>query len=161
VDPRGALTVKGREAPVETFAVLAARPQRGRIRGVEGLRAPLVGRDRELGALRERLDALRRGVGSVVAVLGEAGIGKSRLLAEARDALQKGGGDVAWYEGRAISYGLSLAYHPWQQVGRQLIGAESTDAPAAVRSRLATFCDVHGVSEAMDPPAGDHAGGGS
>jgi class 3 adenylate cyclase/tetratricopeptide (TPR) repeat protein len=151
VDPRGALTLKGREAPVETFAVLAVRSQGGRTRGVEGLRAPLVGRDRELGELRERLYALRRGVGCVVAVLGEAGIGKSRLLAEARDALWGGGADVAWYEGRAISYGLSLAYHPWQQVGRQMIGAEATDAPVAVRARLATFCDVHGISEEWIP----------
>jgi class 3 adenylate cyclase/tetratricopeptide (TPR) repeat protein len=151
VDPRGSLAVKGRRAPVETFAVLAARSRPGPTRGVEGLRAPLVGRDRELGALRDRLDALRGGVGSVVAILGEAGIGKSRLLAEARDGVRHRGDDLAWYEGRAISYGGSLAYHPWQQVGRQMIGAESTDAPAAVRSRLATFCDVHGVSEEMVP----------
>jgi class 3 adenylate cyclase/tetratricopeptide (TPR) repeat protein len=151
VDPRGSLTVKGRQAPVETFAVVAARRSPGATRGVEGLRAPLVGRDRELGELRERLDALRRGVGSVVAILGEAGIGKSRLLAEAREGMRDGGDAVAWYEGRAISYGGSLAYHPWQQVGRQMIGAESTDAPAAVRSRLATFCEVHGVRQEMVP----------
>jgi hypothetical protein len=53
-------------------------------RGVEELSSPLVGRDKELGALREAVDNLKRGTGGIVTLVGEAGIDKSRLVAKIR-----------------------------------------------------------------------------
>ena len=73
---------------------LAHHPGADKGRGLPGLSSPLVGRDRETQALQEALARLRAGVGGIVTVVGEAGIGKSRLVAEAR-AAQPGSGDPA------------------------------------------------------------------
>ncbi len=84
VKPRGALEVKGKSAPIDVYEVIGAKSLPGKVRGVEGLSSPLVGRDGEFRSLRDKVESLREGQGAFVAVIGEAGIGKSRLLAELR-----------------------------------------------------------------------------
>jgi class 3 adenylate cyclase/tetratricopeptide (TPR) repeat protein len=138
--PRGGIEMKGKQAPVESFEVLGIRAVPGRSRGLEGLASPLVGREREFALLRDRLAALDQGIGSVIVITGEAGLGKSRLVAELRairDAQPQG--RTAWFESRAISYGQSIPYYPWRQLGRQLIGAADLDAAPAVRQKLRDF----------------------
>jgi class 3 adenylate cyclase/tetratricopeptide (TPR) repeat protein len=138
--PRGPIQMKGKQAPVESFEVLMARAIPGRSRGLDGLASPLVGREREIALLRERFMALEQGTGSVVAIIGEAGLGKSRLVAELRalrDARPQG--RIAWFESRAISYGQTIPYFPWRQLGRQIIGATDMDAAPAVRQKLREF----------------------
>lgn len=79
------ISVKGVEQPVHSFLVVRALPrtQRGGPRGIEGVRTRMVGRDAELALLRQALaQTLRDGRASAVTVVGEAGLGKSRLLAE-------------------------------------------------------------------------------
>lgn len=136
----GGLAVKGKAAPVHSFRVLAVRKVPGQLRGLEGLNSPLVGRDAELARLEERLEALRQGSGSVVAVVGEAGLGKSALVAEAR---RRSGKSAAgpWFEGQALSYTRSTSYYPWREVIRQSIGAVESDAPAQVREKLRFGCE--------------------
>src|ERR671910_2895260 len=66
---------------------------------------------------------LMPGQGAVVAVVGEAGLGKSRLIAEVRKLVNTDPQhQVVWLEGRAISYRQTMIYYPWQQVVRQAIG---------------------------------------
>jgi len=145
--PRGAIEMKGKQAPVESFEVLGARATPGRARGLEGMESPLIGREHEIALLRERLVALDRGTGAVVAITGEAGLGKSRLVAELRairDAQLHG--RIAWFESRAISYGQSIPYYPWRQLGRQMIGATDMDAAPAVRQKLRDFIARAGLS---------------
>lgn len=151
VREHGPIALAGKRAPVATFEVVAARAVPGRTRGIEGIQSPLVGRDRELAALRERFTALRQGRGAAAAIVGEAGLGKSRLVAELRQGVAAAGDDADWYEGRAISYGQSLTYHPWQQIGRQLIGVTPVAAPTAVRAALARFVEETGVDVAHAP----------
>ncbi|MEJ2217603.1 MAG: adenylate/guanylate cyclase domain-containing protein [Gemmatimonadota bacterium] len=137
VDGHGPVTLKGKQDPVETYQVLGVKAAPGPRRGVEGLASPLVGRSGEMDRLREAMTDLRAGSGAVVTLVGEAGIGKSRLVAELRKGAD--GSDVGWYEGKAISYGQTLAYHPWWQLGREMVGALDTDTPADVRHRLEAF----------------------
>src|SRR4029450_7221050 len=110
------------------------------------------GRDTELSLMRQRLEALRSGSGSVVAIVGEAGLGKSRLGGEVREG---GGGrpegEVAWFEGRGLSYGQAQPYHVWQQLGRRMIGAVESDGSVAVRERLDVFARRLGLSDADRP----------
>src|SRR5207253_5057384 len=93
---------------------------------------------------REKLDALAGGRGAFVAVIGEAGLGKSRLVAEAQKVLNSSSpSEVAWLEGRAISYGQAISYYPWRQVIRQSIGAREADPPESVREKLKVKCTTN------------------
>ncbi len=139
VNPRGPLEMKGKSEPVDTYEVTAARIAPGSGRGIEGLTSPIVGRDRQVALLRERFERLAGGQGSVVALIGEAGLGKSRLVAELRNARDADPATASWLEGRAISYGQSMPYYPWRQLGRQLVGGGEADAAAALRDRLAAL----------------------
>lgn len=150
--PRGRLEMKGKSEPVDSYEVNAVRAAPGPTRGLEGLTSPLVGRDREIALLTERLEQLRNGVGSVVAVIGEAGLGKSRLLAELRnrrDALAEP--RPIWRETRAISYGQSIPYYPWRQLGRQIVGADEMDAAPAVRKKIASWAEHLGLNPSDIP----------
>lgn len=150
--PRGAIEMKGKLTPVESYEVVGIRAAPGSTRGLEGLTSPLVGRELEIGLLRDRLDALDRGIGSVVAVIGEAGLGKSRLIAELkhlRDA--KTGTQPIWRESRAISYGQSIPYYPWRLLGRQIVGATDMDSAPEVREKVAAWVERLGL-RASDIP---------
>ena len=78
VEPLGEIEVKGKSAPIKTYRVLGAKSAPGNLRGLEGLSSPLVGRDVQLSSLKDRLKDLAEGRGSVVAVVGEAGLGIAR-----------------------------------------------------------------------------------
>jgi class 3 adenylate cyclase/tetratricopeptide (TPR) repeat protein len=138
--PRGFAEMKGKQASVETFEVAGAKASPGSGRGLEGFSSPLVGRDEEIGQLRARFEDLSRGTGAVVAIVGEAGLGKSRLVAELRKLRDaRPVGQTSWHEARAISYGASIPYYPWRTLGRQIIGADEMDRAAQVRDKLAAL----------------------
>src|SRR5215207_4755492 len=137
--PRGGIKVKGKSTPIETYEALAPRSVPGKVRGLEGegLTSPLVGRAAEFKRVSDKLNEVREGRGSFVAVIGEAGLGKSRLLAEVRKlATADTEQPVAWLEGRALSYEEAVTYYPWRQVIREAIGAKKGEAPEVVRERL-------------------------
>ena len=98
--PLGELSVRGKAEPIRAWTVEAAREGRTRLEaGVQRGLTPLVGRGRELEALEAALARTRAGHGQVVFVVGEPGIGKSRLLYEFRGRA----GDADWREGHCLS----------------------------------------------------------
>jgi adenylate cyclase len=84
LEPAGELTLRGKTEPVVVHRLLGARPEPGSARGLAalGLAAPLVGRAAELDQLLAAFDRMQRGRAQVVSLVGEAGTGKSRLIAE-------------------------------------------------------------------------------
>ena len=106
----GEFSLKGIKTPVRAWEVLADRGARTRleIETERGL-TPFVGRERELRLLRECYEKARSEQGQMVFIVGEAGIGKSRLLLEFRRRL---GAEATWCEGHSVSFGWSIAYHP-------------------------------------------------
>jgi len=135
--PMGKIMVKGVSQPVTVYRPLAAKAVVGKPRGIAGLTSPLVGRQAEFRALQEVFERLRAGVGSIVTVVGEAGIGKSRLVAELyRRELGSEGEALQWAEGRCLSYGASIAYLLWLDVLRGLLRVTAQDSPVAVRNML-------------------------
>jgi class 3 adenylate cyclase len=132
------LELKGKAEPVVAAEALAARtaaaePERA-------VRARLVGRDAELATIEEAIGAVRSRHGRVIFVLGEAGIGKSRMLHEAREQFEQpesGGG--LWLGGRCMSYAQTLPYWPFHGMLREwLTGGEATREPrAALEAALA------------------------
>ena len=136
-EPRGAIEVKGKSMPIETHEVVAPKAVPGKVRGLEGITSSLVGRAAEYQLLCDRLEDVRQGRGSCVAVIGEAGLGKSRLLAEVRKlATADTQSPVTWLEGRALSYEQAVTYYPWRQIIREAVGAKEGEALDVVRERL-------------------------
>jgi len=107
----GDLEVAGRVAPVPTYRVVGLKAIQDHQRGIPGLDSPLVGRKDELSQLEEVYERLKLGVGGIVTVIGEAGIGKSRLVAEMRNAVSSD--DTHWVEGHCQSFSRSMAYQYW------------------------------------------------
>jgi class 3 adenylate cyclase/tetratricopeptide (TPR) repeat protein len=139
VQSLGGVEVKGKSQPIQTYRVLGVKSTPGHLRGLEGLTSPLVGRESQLGFLKERLEDLQTGKGSTVAVVGEAGLGKSTLVAELRK-LQRDSRPT-WLRGDSLSYARSISYFPWRQIIRQSIDARDDDSPAEVRRKLGTVCE--------------------
>jgi predicted ATPase len=96
----------------------------------------LVGRSSELASLNEVLDALLNGHGQIVAVIGEAGIGKSRLLAEVRQQRAGRSPQTHWIEGRALSYGQTLSFWSITQLLYSDMVLSDGDPEVKVRSVL-------------------------
>jgi class 3 adenylate cyclase len=103
----GLVEIKGKDEPIHTYRPLWSKAQRIRVRGAAELQAPLIGRGSEWSALSTAADAAARGVGQIVFLIGEAGLGKSRLIQE----LQKREGPAEprceWYETTSLSYETS------------------------------------------------------
>jgi len=100
------LEVKGASQPIQAFRLLRARLQRGTARGIAGRSSPLVGREQEMAKLQELLASLQSGRGGIAALIGEAGIGKSRLTTEVRESVRS----VRWHEGRSLSHTQGESY---------------------------------------------------
>jgi class 3 adenylate cyclase len=123
------LELKGKADPVLAYEVRGLRPEHRRGREAADLDIRLVGRDAELAAAISLVDDLQAGVGGMVFITGEPGIGKSRLLAELRERF-----DGRWLEGRCVSYGESLPYWPFRELLRDWLGL-SADEPE-LRARI-------------------------
>jgi predicted ATPase/class 3 adenylate cyclase len=133
----GEVEVKGKAVPIKTYRPLGVKKSRGHLRGLEGLTSPLVGREAQLGLLNEQLGQLKIGAGSIVAVVGEAGLGKSTLIG----TLTKSNDGFTWLRGDALSYAQSVSYFTWRQVIRQAIEAHEDDSPSEVRHKLNYVCE--------------------
>ena len=123
--------VQGKTEPLLVYRVLAATGEARKPRGVAGLESPLVGRSEEYHALLESVEQLQAGEGGIVTLVGEAGLGKSRLVAELRNATSSE--NMQWVEGRCLSYGHSMPYHPWLDMLRDLFKLEAERDPADIR----------------------------
>ena len=129
----GPVKLKGKRASVTPFRLLALKETAPGVdaSGValtfaaRGISSPLVGREDELKKLADALEDAGDSRGSIVLVSGEAGIGKSRLMAELRRTPQ--GRRLLWREGRAVSHGESLSYQPFLEILEQDMGYEPAD----------------------------------
>jgi class 3 adenylate cyclase/ABC-type oligopeptide transport system substrate-binding subunit len=139
----GPMELKGKSDPLSVYAVVGEKDVPARERGLEGARRVFVGRQRELDDLRQAVLDLCRGHGQIRFILGEAGIGKSRLVEELRErppepppseALLVDPRKVHWLGGRAVSYGGSLPY----RLVIQLILADLGVSEGAPAPRLRT-----------------------
>src|SRR5262245_48267151 len=107
----GTHAVKGHPEPVRVVEVLRAWGRRTRLEvAAEHGLTPHVGRARELATLLDLFQQCQAGHGQVVAITGDAGIGKSRLVLEFRQALAAAGEAVTWLEGRCVSFGQTIPF---------------------------------------------------
>ena len=129
----GQIPVKGKEKPVAVYR-LKDKAFKARARSEREVYSELVGRDQELDRLELQILKAVNGEGSVVNVVGEAGIGKSRLLAELkkRDVVKR----VMLLEGRAISMGKNLSFYPIIDLLKNWARIREDDGEAAATNKL-------------------------
>ncbi|MCA1726741.1 MAG: AAA family ATPase [Actinobacteria bacterium] len=125
--PREPFSVKGKARPIHASVVgpIIAAPRRPD----PGDRAPIVGRETEVAALMEALGAARAGSGRVVELVGEPGIGKSRLIEEI-GARAEGVPTLATV---CEEYEVSTAYFPFRTLLRRAVGAAAEDDEGVLR----------------------------
>lgn len=141
----GTATLKNRAEPVPAWELTGI--QRGTVQRVLG---PLLGREDAMATLERAFAAGRSGRGQAVYVVGEAGMGKSRLLVELR---RRVGDEATWLEGRCLSFGQSTPFLPIVDALRQSFGIGDTDGEGEIIERVARGLAVLGERGAeLAPP---------
>ncbi|MGD8750559.1 MAG: adenylate/guanylate cyclase domain-containing protein, partial [Anaerolineales bacterium] len=144
----GEIEVKGKTEPVRVFRPLRRKARPGRVGTIEGLDSPLVGRATELEKLSAAVDRLELGVGGIVFIVGEAGLGKSRLVEELhRSLLTESPSPVAWHETSSLSYETGQPYNLFQRLLRRRWDIPANAPPGTVRERLAQQFEDHPEEE--------------
>ena len=134
VELAGEVRLKGKSQLIPIHAVMGVRAFPDPVRGLEGMHSALVGRDKESQHLQDAYHALQLGTGQIVAITGEAGLGKSRLVAELQAKIERQA--VLWYEGRCLSYTESVSYWPFQELIRQMLRIRVDEETAVVTQQL-------------------------
>jgi class 3 adenylate cyclase/tetratricopeptide (TPR) repeat protein len=134
-EAQGPVQVRGRSQPVPVYNIIRRRQGRSRLAvSIERGLTPLVGREREITLLHDCLTRTKAGRGQVVGIVGEPGIGKSRLLYEFRKSLE--GERIVWLEGHCVAYGQNTPYLPILEVLRASFQIEDGDTALQLREKL-------------------------
>src|SRR3989441_10427335 len=132
--PLGDLHLKGKAESIAAWEVVAAHETRTRLE-VEADRGltPFVGREREMDLLLDAFERARAGQGQVAFLVGEAGIGKSRLLLQRP---RRVGGEADWRGGHCLAFGRCMAFHPLVDLVRRQFAVDDTDGDAAIAAKI-------------------------
>jgi class 3 adenylate cyclase/tetratricopeptide (TPR) repeat protein len=135
VTPLGPVPVKGLAAPLEVFELVGASGIRRRLQATaaRGL-TRFVGRDTEFAVLVQALERAEAGHGQVVAVVGEAGVGKSRLVYEFIHAHHTQ--DWRVLESASVSYGKATPYFPVMDLLKRYSHVDDSDDPRTIRAKV-------------------------
>jgi class 3 adenylate cyclase/tetratricopeptide (TPR) repeat protein len=130
----GTFTVKNRARPVNARQLMAARAQVSRLdaRTAHGL-SPFVGRDDVLSTLQRAWSAAQRGRGQAVFVVGDAGIGKSRLLHEFRERVAH---DATWIQADCVSFGHSIPFLPIVSMVKRTFRIDEADGESEIAAKI-------------------------
>jgi class 3 adenylate cyclase/tetratricopeptide (TPR) repeat protein len=138
----GERTLKGKAEPQRLWRATRVLSAVGGAQRVDGLEAPLTGRDAELRTIRDLFHATAdRRVPRLVLVSGPAGVGKSRLGWEFEKYADGLKAELWWHRGRCLSYGEGVAFWALAQIVRQRLGIAEEDPPEAAAAKLATGLD--------------------
>jgi class 3 adenylate cyclase len=133
----GPLELKGKAETVHGYQVTGLRRGAVSARGLgEDVHSAMIGRDAQLARLRETFAIVRARQGRAASILGEPGIGKSRLLAELRAHVTATDPTAQWLEARCLSYGRGLPYHLVVDLVRSAIGVAATADEPEIRAAL-------------------------
>jgi len=141
-EPLGKIEVKGKTQAQDAFVLVKKGEVDSRIEAsaARGL-TRFVGRQTSMAALMEAYDKVRSGSGQVVGIVGEAGVGKSRLVLEMQNRLPAN--ECTWLEGRCIHYGGEMAYLPILDILRSYFGIEEGYREFVIKKKLAEkICSI-------------------
>src|SRR5271166_2483312 len=151
VDPVGPLALEGKAEPILAYRLLGMSHRRSALDEAASAHTTIfVGRDNELVVLNDFLRQAENGQGQAVGIVGEPGIGKSRLLAEFHRQLAPE--SVTWVEGRCLSYGTSIPYLLVIDLLRSNCGIVETDKPDAIADKVRLGLREAGLDPDQDGP---------
>ena len=135
--PPQVIRVKGKRQAVTVRQVLGPRARRGVERGIAGLHAPMIGRDSELTMMKATYErAVAEGCLQALFIIGEAGIGKSRLAGEFLDWLADAHSQAQVLQGRALSHSQTTPYLILADLFRDYFGLRGSENSARARAHL-------------------------
>ena len=141
-EPAGEQLLKGKAAPVPAWRAQAVVARRGGGGRASTLEPPFVGREDELQQLKDTFEATgRERKPRLVTVIGQAGIGKSRLAWEFEKYLDGVVDTAYWHEGRSPAYGEGVSYWALAEMVRRRAGIAEGDDPAEARAKLVTMLE--------------------
>ncbi len=143
----GSVEIKGKDAPVPAYRVLGRKTREGHLRGIAGLAVPQVGRASEMAAFSEALAKNQKGIGGIMMLIGEAGLGKSRLIREAKAAAPDSA-EFAWFETTSQSYETAQPYNLVRRLIRRVINAAPNDPNEVLRQKISTLSEGHTSEQA-------------
>ena len=146
----GQLELKGKSDTVHAYEITGLKEGAAHTRGLAGVRSPMVGRDAQLDHLVQAFQIAKAGQGRVACILGEPGMGKSRLLAELRATLERNDHPPRWVEGHCLSYGETLPYHLVIDLIRSIIGVTETTDETQVAQALDSFVNANSREDCTD-----------
>ena len=127
------LELKGKSEPVPAYRLVAVRKGAERPRRLD---SPMVGRERELERLSGQLDeAVHTRTCRLVTIVGEAGVGKSRLI----DEFVRTYGELSFLRGRCLAYGDGITFWPLAEAVRQAVGILERDSTESALEKLSTL----------------------
>jgi predicted ATPase/class 3 adenylate cyclase len=131
----GKLNVKGKAEPQEIFELIRAGEVNTRIAASEakGL-TRFVGREKSIASLEEAYEKSQTGSGQVVGIVGESGVGKSRLLLEFKKRLSND--NLTYLEGRCLHYGGSMVYLPILDLLRSYFEIKEGDHELLIKKKM-------------------------
>jgi class 3 adenylate cyclase/tetratricopeptide (TPR) repeat protein len=131
----GKVQVKGKEEPQEAYKLIRPGKVKTRIEAaaVAGI-TKFVGRRREMETLQEALEKTRSGAGQAVGIVGEAGVGKSRIIFEMRKMFPKE--EYSYLEGRCVHYGGSVAYLPILDMLRSYFESKEGEHEVLIKKKM-------------------------
>jgi class 3 adenylate cyclase/tetratricopeptide (TPR) repeat protein len=149
--PLGEIEVKGKKELVKSYELLDVGRVRSRLRVSEmrGL-TPFVGRERELELLLDGFNRARGGRGQAFSIVGEAGVGKSRLLYEFRTAIARE--NITFLEGRCLAYSRGEAYHPVVDMLKSNFNILEGEKDHNIRDKVKAGLKALGVEETHTLP---------
>jgi class 3 adenylate cyclase/tetratricopeptide (TPR) repeat protein/regulation of enolase protein 1 (concanavalin A-like superfamily) len=125
--------IKGWEEAVTAYEVIKAKEEPQYIRGIPEIgRTRFVGRDKELGILKERIAEVQNGKGQVVSIVGEPGIGKTRLVYEFISSIE----NAQILTGSCLSYGATIAYLPFIDIIKRMCSIGLRDTEESAKTKL-------------------------
>jgi class 3 adenylate cyclase len=140
----GEQMLKGKEAPVAAWRALRVVAERGGARRPDAIEPPFVGRNEELRFLKEQFHATgREGKARLVSLVGQAGIGKSRLAWELEKYLDGVVENVWWHRGRSPSYGEGVTFWALSEMFRRRAGLAEGDDADTTRRAVAAMMKQH------------------
>ncbi len=126
--------IKGLNEPVKLFKVISEKVDPTKIHRLSGFRSDLVGRKVEMALLEEAAQNLRKGIGTICMVSGDAGTGKSRLVSEFKNSLDLN--EIKWRESHAYEYSENISYFPLIDLLSRTWKIEDTDSPEIIREKI-------------------------